>query len=172
MRQRRESRDEYDRDVQGEILLAEKRKIIAHSYPDEYRKWEAAKGSYPINITFSDFIDHWLTSKSLSLDSHFNTVINLCKVCLVKYDYFGNFKTFERDSKLLMDRIGASEEEVRPQYPAPSDKLVNKYYGQLSQNQKIKIVQKLAPDLMLYYMLFPPEKDSHKHMLGIEVDID
>ena len=172
MAQKRKSTDEHNRDIQGEIFLTEKRHIIAHSSPYEYKKWKAAHESYPVNITFSDFIDYWLTSKSLSQEPHFNTVVNICKLCTVKYDYYGNFKTFERDSKLLMDTIGALKEEMRPQYPEPSDKLVSKFYGQLGQNKKIKIVQKLAPDLELYYMLFPPEKDSHKHMLGIDVDID
>ena len=71
-----------------------------------------------------------------------------------------------------MDRIGASEEELHPQYPKPLDELVHNYYGQLSENQKLKILKKLAPELTLYYMLFPSEKGTHKQILGIEADID
>ena len=70
-----------------------------------------------------------------------------------------------------MERIGASEEELRPQYPKPSDKLVNEYYGQLTDDQKLKVLRKLAPELKFYYMLFPPEKDTHKHILGIDANI-
>ena len=104
----------------------------------------------------------------MSRNPHFNPVIRLCRPCLVRYDYYGNFKTFGNDSK---DRIGVSE-ELRPQYPKSSDELVQKYYGQLSENQKLEILKKLAPELSLYYMLFPPEKDSHKQILGIEADIN
>ena len=172
LRNTRKTTDENERDIEGDIFLTEKRHIISRSSPDEYKRWEAARESYPVNITFSDFINYWLTSAKLSENPHFNTVVHLCKPCQVEYDYYGNFKTFEKDSRLLMDKIGASEDEMRPKYPESSDKLVHKYYGQLSESQKLKIVKKLAPDLKLYYMLFPPEKDSHKHMLGIAVDID
>ena len=172
MRNKGEFIDENERNVEGDLLLRDKRAIISHAYPNMYEKWTAANESYPINIKFSDFIDYWVESEGLSHNAHFNTVVRLCRPCVVRYDYYGNFKTFRNDSKLLMDRIGASEEELRPQYPKPSDELVNKYYGQLSENQKLKILKKLTPELRLYYMLFPPEKDTHKQILGIEADID
>ena len=172
MRNKGEFTDENERNVDGDMLLRDKRLLISHAYPNIYKKWTAANESYPVNITFSDFIDYWVKSEGLSQNAHFNTVVRLCRPCVVRYDYYGNFKTFRNDSKLLMDRIGASEEELRPQYPKPSDELVNKYYEQLSENQKLKILKKLTPELRLYYMLFPPEKDTHKQLLGIEADID
>ena len=164
--------DENNRDVEGDIFLFDKELLILHAYPRIYMKWKAAHESYPVNITFSDFINYWVTSERLSLNAHFNSVLRLCMPCTVRYDYYGNFKTFRSDSELLMERIGASEEELRPQYPKPSDELVNKYYGQLSENQKLQILKKLAPELRFYYMLFPPEKDTHKHILGIDAEID
>ena len=163
--------DEDERDVEGEYLLGLKRELVAQVYPAEFKKWEAAHESYPLNITFSDFIDFWLTSKTLWKNVHFNFIANMCNPCLVRYDYYGNFKTFEKDSKLLMDKIGASEQELRPQYPEPSDQLVHQYYGQLSEKQKVHVVEKLAPELRLYYTLFPPERDSHNEMLGIQVEV-
>ena len=171
-RDERKVTDENNRNIEGDLFLYDKEIIISHAYPNVYRKWRAAHESYPINITFSDFIDYWVKSEHLSLNAHFNSVLRLCKPCLVQYDYYGNFKTFSRDSKLLMDRIGATEEELRPRYPKPSDELVSKYYGQLSKKQKLEILKKLAPELRFYYMLFPPEKDTHKRMLDIEADID
>lgn len=164
--------DENNRDVEGDIFLYDKELLILHAYPNIYLKWKAAHESYPVNITFSDFIDYWVMSERLSLNAHFNSVLRQCRPCAVRYNYYGNFKTFRSDSKLLMEKIGASEKELRPQYPKPSDELVNVYYGQLSESQKLKILKKLAPELKFYYMLFPPEKDTHKRMLGIDADID
>ena len=163
--------DEDDRYIEGDKFLWAKREIISYSFPKVYRKWEAAQESYPVNITFSDFIDYWLKSEKLSSNPHFNSIVKLCNPCLVRYDYYGNFKTFVSDAKLLMDKIGASPSELRPQYPQPSDSLVHQFYGQLNKTQKIAVVKKLAAELELYYMLFPPEKDSHKQMLEIKEDI-
>lgn len=162
---------EEERDIETNKFLREKKEIVRKAYPEEYEKWSAQHESYPVNITFGDFIDHWFMSKQLSSNSHFNTLVSCCKPCGVNYNYFGNFKTFKEDAQLLMDKIGASEDELRPQYPEPSDQVFNEFYSQLSEIQKTKVVKKLAPDLRLYYMLFPPETDSHKQMLRINVDI-
>ena len=162
---------EDDRDIETNMLLSAKRDLISHAYPKQYRKWEASHESYPVNISFSDFIDYWLRSKSVSNNPHFNTLINLCKPCSVRYNYYGNFKTFKEDARLLMERIGATETELRPQYPEPSDTLMDEYYSQLNTTQKVMILKKLAPDLELYYMLFPPEANSHKRILGVSEEL-
>lgn len=162
---------EDDRDIETTMLLSAKRDLISHAYPEQYRNWEANHESYPINISFSDFIDYWLRSKSVSNNPHFNMMVNLCKPCSVHYSYYGNFKTFEEDARLLIERIGATESELRPQYPESSDTLMDEYYSQLNINQKVMIVKKLAPDLKLYYMLFPPEANSHKRILGASVEL-
>ena len=162
---------EKGRDIQTGKLLDEKRDLIFHAHPREYGIWEAENESYPLKILFSDFVDYWLKSGNLSNDPHFNTMLRICKPCSVQYDYYGNFKTFEEDTRIVMDRIGASEGELRPQYPDPSGKLISQYYGQLNISQKIGIVKKLAADLELYYKVFPSEEDSHKQMLGIDIDL-
>ena len=162
---------ESERDIRDEFFLEDKRNIISQSSPCDYHKWKAANESYPVNITFSIFIDYWLNSKSLTLHTRFNPVVRLCRPCLVHYDYYGNFKSFEGDAKMLMERIGAVGDHPRMRVPALFDSLAEEYYGELSDNQKIKIVKKLAPELELYYMVFPPEKDSHKEILGLNIDI-
>ena len=160
-----------ERDVETNLFFSEKKEIISKVSPKEYKRWMSMHQSYPLNITFTDFIDYWLKSTTLSNNAHFNTLVKTCKPCSVDYNYFGNFKTFEEDTRILQESISASEDEIRPQYPQSSDKVFDDYYSQLSDNQKIKVVRKLAPDLELYYMLFPPEADSHKPMLRIDYDL-
>ena len=162
---------ESERDIRDEFFIEDKRNIISQSSPHDYHKWKAANESYPVNITFSVFIDYWLNSESLTLHTRFNPVVRLCKPCLVRYDYYGNFKSFKKDAKVLMERIGIVGDHPHVKVPALFDNLAEEYYGTLSDCQKIKIVKKLAPELELYYMLFPPEKDSHKEILGLNIDI-
>lgn len=162
---------ESERDIRDEFFIEDKRNIIFQSSPHDYHKWKAANESYRVNITFSVFIDYWLNSESLTLHTRFNPVIRLCKPCLVRYDYYGNFKSFKEDAKMLMERIGVAGDHPHMKVPALFDSLAEEHYGTLRDDQKIKIVKKLAPELELYYMLFPPEKDSHKEILGLSVDI-
>ena len=160
-----------ERDVRDEFFIEDKRSIISLSSPDEYNRWKVANESYPVKITFSDFIDYWLSSENLTLSARFNPIVRLCKPCLVRYDYYGNFKTFKGDTEMLMERIGVTDDHPRTRIPGSFDSLMDEYYRELNERQKIRIVKKLAPELELYYMLFPPEKDSHKQILGIYVDI-
>ena len=162
---------ENERDIRDEFFIEDKRNIISQSSPHDYHEWKAANESYRINITFSVFIDYWLNSESLTRYTRFNPIIRLCRPCLVHYDYYGNFKSFEGDAKMLMERIGVVGDHPHMRVPALFDNLAEEYYGALSDDQKIRIVKKLAPELELYYMLFPPEKDSHKEILGLNVDI-
>ena len=162
---------ESERDVRDEFFIQDKRNIISESYPYDYHKWKAANESYAINITFSVFIDYWLNSESLILHTRFNPIVWLCRPCLVRYNYYGNFKSFQGDAKMLMERIGVVDGHPHIPIPALFDSLAEEYYGALSDDQKIRIVKKLAPELELYYMLFPPERDSHKEILGLNIDI-
>ena len=58
--------DKNNQDVEGDILVLYKELSISQVYPNIYLKWKAANESYPISITFSDFIDYWVRSESLS----------------------------------------------------------------------------------------------------------
>lgn len=162
---------ESERDIRDEFFIQDKRNIISESYPYDYHKWKAANESYAVNITFSVFIDYWLNSESLTLHTRFNPIVRLCRPCLVRYDYYGNFKSFQGDAKMLMERIGVVDGHPHIPIPALFDSLAEEYYGALSDDQKIRIVKKLAPELELYYMLFPPERDSHKEILGLNINI-
>ena len=164
-------KNETERDIRDDFFIKDKRNIISRTSPREYHKWKSANESYPVNITFSVFIDYWLNSDNLTLQTRFNPVVRLCRPCLVRYDYYGNFKTFAGDAQMLMDRIGAVSDHPHTHTPALFDSLAEKCYSTLNENQKINIVKKLAPELELYYMLFPPEMNSHKQILGIDVDL-
>ena len=43
-----------------------------------------------------------------------------------------------------MERIDATETELRPQYPESSATLMDEYYSQLNITQKVMIMKKLA----------------------------
>ena len=64
---------------------------------EEYVRTEGAKG---VNISFSDFIDFWLTRpESLKIDEHFRSIFSLCQPCRVRFNFYGNFKNFNTDSQ-------------------------------------------------------------------------
>ena len=127
-------------------------------------------------MTFSDFVNFFLTSPhsgSAKGDVHFMPFQNLCNPCVAKYDYYGNFDSFERDSKVLMDHLGVTQEYLRPSYynNTTAAKKEN-YFDQLSDAQKRGVFEYLRNELDLYYRIFPDERGIHKNMLNITDDIN
>ena len=152
-----------------------RKEIYKYKYPLKYRNWLAGEGKEPVNITFPDFVDYRLNYRNrLTHDEHFTTIFALCDPCQVRYDYYGNFNTFEKDAKVLRERIGAGDELLRDGYYSEGEStsdLVPEYYNQLSPEQKRGIVKGLALDLSFYYSVFPFERDSHKRIMNTDANI-
>lgn len=148
--------------------------IYRYKHPQQFRDWHSAKGRKPINISFPDFIDYWLYRGGLKFDEHFQTIYSMCDPCQVRYDYYGNFNSFEKDAEVLMRHIGANSKLLRRGYYSEGRKtseLAPQYYSLLSSQQKALIVNKLALDLSFYYSIFPLERDSHKIVMGIDHEV-
>ena len=152
-----------------------RRHIFAHIHPSQYKDWLLHGGRPEVNISFSDFIDYWLTY-DLSSDEHFRTIFSLCEPCRVQYNYYGNFETFDKDAGVLLNRIGGHDWMLRSGYyeddgSIPTKYLLEQYYGELNLYQKLAVIRKLSLDIDFYYHVFPPEEDIHKRILGIDYDI-
>ena len=152
-----------------------RRRIFARTHPIDYKGWILHGGQFIVNISFTDFIEYWLTY-DLSSDEHFRTIFSLCEPCRIHYHYYGNFKTFDKDARVFLNRIGEEAELLRSGYyedvgNIATSQLLNQYYEQLNLYQKFAVVRKLSMDLDFYYHVFPTEKDSHKHILGIDYNI-
>ena len=75
--------------------------IYENMHPAKYQQYLLRGGAPPVNISFSDFIDYWLTRpESLVNDEHFKTIFSLCQPCRIRYNFYGNFKNFSTDSQV------------------------------------------------------------------------
>lgn len=149
-------------------------RIYAYKHPKLHTQWQNGRGKEPIVINFSDFIDYWLHRGGLKFDEHFQSIYSLCQPCQVRYSYYGNFNTFERDTEVLIEHTGSNNTFLREGYYSEGEKtadLAPEYYKQLSSQQKQLIINKLALDLSFYYSIFPAERDSHKTIMDTEYDV-
>lgn len=153
-----------------------RKEIYHYKHPTEYEVWKKNGGKPPLNISFADFIDTWLSgvSSRMGRDEHFLTITQLCQPCRVRFDFYGNFKNFDEDAKVLMDHIHAKPDFLRRGYyseDTKTDRILSDYFGTLSYSQKKAVLAKLAQELDFYYHLLPEEMDVHKTILGISDDI-
>ena len=146
-----------------------------YKHPEEYNTWKAEGGTRQVNISFSDFIDYWLSGPhELRGDEHFRPITELCHPCRTRFDFYGNFNNFEEDSNVLIQHINAKPDYLRNGYysdTTTTDDLSSSYYDPLSEEQKKGVFNKLAIELDFYYHIFPEEQDVHKQILGIADDI-
>ena len=149
--------------------------IFKRSHPELYMQW-VEDGMKPVKNSFYDFINYWLNpgGSSIAHNDHFSPMIDVCKPCKVRYDFYGNFKHFDRDAQVLVDRIGASSSDLKQGYyseDSSTDQRMNVYYSTLTETQRIAVVKKMSLDLQFYYTLFPEERDSHKQILNVSYEL-
>ena len=154
-----------------------RKEIYRQTHPLKYRDWIRTGGSNPVNITFSDFIDYWLHPRLIDFkyDDHFMSMLHICQLCVTKFDFYGNFRHFDRDAEVLIQMVGASSSDLRQGYyteDTSTEERMRLYYSSLSRSQKRAVLQKMAMELEFHYTIFPEERDSHKQILQIDDDLD
>ena len=154
--------------------------IYSSQHRDKYEVWKADNnGSTPINISFVDFVEYWANNPIVNkidgyLDEHFLMITELCQPCRTRFDFYGNFRHFERDAQVLIDKVGASMSDLRQGYyseDTSTDQMMKLYYSTLSDTQKRAVLRKLALELEFHYSIFPEERHSHKQILGLDEDL-
>ena len=123
-----------------------KKEIYQHTHPQEYKQWYAAGGQKEVAISFFDFVTYWLDTGARE-DKHFLPIFDLCSPCAIRYDYYGNFKSFNRDAKVLLDKIhGNSSLLLRGYYEGKNGTdtatFQKEVYAQLTKKQKVCIYSK------------------------------
>ena len=145
--------------------------IYKYTHPEEFAVWKENGAAEPIHISFVDFVAYWIKNKGLSIDEHFRTSIHLCTPCKVRYSYYGKFEDFAEESVIFSDMIHGNRSHIFKVPKQLKERVVtleSDYYAQISEEQKIAIVDLLSLDLGLYYALFPEERGSHKTIMGLD----
>ena len=146
--------------------------IYLHVHPKEYTDYLKMRGRTEVNITFSDFITYWLLQpEEIKFDEHFRSMFTLCQPCRTRFNFYADFKNFEKDTQVLVKKINARPEFIRTGYyleKESTEMLSSTYYAQLTQVQKLAVLKQVELDLDFYYHLFPDEKGIHNSILGLE----
>ena len=152
-----------------------RKEVYKFKHPVEYKAWSDAGSKTPVQISFPDFIDYWLTNpQSLRFDEHFRPITEICHPCRSRFDFYGNFKNFEEDTGVLRTRIHAKEEYLRHGYynsTTETSYLLSEYYEQLTEEQKKSVFNHFSTELDFIYRVFPEELNTHKQILRIMDDI-
>lgn len=150
--------------------------ILLLTQPDQYREFLHHRGKSAVNISFTDFIEYWLKQPpELKYEEHFRSISSLCQPCRTQYTFYANFKNFDVDSQVLVEKINARPEFLRAGYygggTASTAEMAPLLYATLSEQQKIQVLNLLAQELDFYYHIFPDEINCHKTILNLNVNL-
>ena len=151
---------------------------IKRSRPKELSEWKKAVESpnktrhYNISITFPEFCRYLVETKSSLLNEHFAPSVDMCQPCRIQYDFYGNFRNYSSDSAQLIKKFKANPNFIEDKsVHTRSDAtrlLLPSYYQQLSQQERVQLLNRMHKDLLFYLTLYPSERNLHKKLLGID----
>ena len=147
--------------------------IMKRYRSDDYKKWLTDTTAH-YAVTFSDFIQYVIDTPNKKLNVHFRPMISLCQPCTVKYDFYGAFKYYNEDTKVIIDRLDTNEQyrfNIGDHVAYRTEYFVYYYYDQVSQDLKEQLFRRFYNELEFYYYLYPEERNSHKLVLNVSEDI-
>lgn len=151
--------------------------ILSKYRKAELKYWQLTyeKNPFNISVTFQEFIRFVVESNISEMNEHFEPMLHICHPCLVRYNFYGNFRNISHDVKALITRLNTNPKFYRDKSLHSSQDqtstLVADYYKQLSHRDKVQLLGAWYDEILFYYALYPSERDSHKSLLGIDIPI-
>ena len=146
--------------------------ILQRYRKTEFERWMDSKTKYNLSVTFEEFVLYYVNSDLTKINPHLKPVIHTCHPCRVRYNFYGNFRTYGQDALMAMRRLNIDSRFYRNKSLHSSSQQTSSYlghyYDRLSDALKVRLYSKLCQELEFYYMLYPRERDSHIAILGVE----
>ena len=156
-----------------------KMRILEDYRSTELHQWARAarnnKTALSISVSFAEYVHYYVETASMTLNDHVRPTIDICHPCLIKYNFYGNFRNYSTDVAQLIDKFGTDPRFYRDESLHSSEEQTEKklvgYYSQLSHRDKLRLLGRMYDDLLFYYTLYPADRDSHFRLLGIKLQI-
>lgn len=137
----------------------------------EFEEWVESEAKHNLTVKFEEFVLYFVSADLTKINPHLKPVVYSCHPCRMRYNFYGNFRTYSQDAEIAMKHLRIDPKFYRNKSLHPSSQQTNeylgKYYNQLSDSLKFRLYDKLSDELEFYYTLYPSERNSHKAILGI-----
>lgn len=114
------------------------------------------------DVTFTEFAAYLTAPENTTFNEHWKPVYNLCRPCLIKYDFIGKYETLYSDSDHLLKLAGIFPSTFPKFKPSNTSDQLKKYYTTLSSNTIMQLYN-------LYFMDFKLFNYNLEGFLGYEI---
>lgn len=119
-----------------------------------------------IHPSFGEYI-RWLNEyPDFLYNEHFRPVLELCRPCAIRYDFYANFIALDYDLYALMhylDIPASTYPHVISHWTYSTSDFLDKYYGQLTSTEQEMMHRRLDLEMKFYYALYPEEDKQKEH---------
>ena len=108
--------------------------------------------------TFMEFIDYMVETPYEDMDDHFLQVTEICQPCSIRYDFYANFNLLSYDIGSMFHLLNIPQSYYRysVDHPnQPTEQLMSEYFSQLSDEQVMKLTQRLSFEQKFFQSLYP-----------------
>ena len=149
--------------------------ILRKYRPRDVEKWLDLNMSYPLTVSFMNFVQYLVDEENIHINAHFRPMINICRPCHIKYDFYANFRSLSEDIAYIIHKIHAQPKYYRDQSlhsnSTQTKNLLGHYYAQLPETLRRRLFKDWRTELDFYYHLFPDDRDSHILLLGVDENL-
>ena len=158
--------------AEGEIFFENHKHFIISRYrPLDLLQWRKSRSTMRLHVSFSDFVQWIIDTKEKYLNEHFSWQLTNSQPCMVKYNFYANFKNYSRDVRLLIKHFNTSEDYFTDHdthsATGKTRLILGHYYSQLSPELRHRLLERMYVELDFYYHLYPEEQWSHADILGV-----
>ena len=111
-----------------------------------------------LHPAFTEFIDFMVETPFGNMDDHFLPVTNICQPCSIYYDFFANFQLLSYDIEKIFHLLDIPRSYYRHsvEHPSqPTQQLVSEYFSQLTDEQMMRLTNKMSLEQNFYQSLYP-----------------
>ena len=145
--------------------------IMEIYHPEELRMFKIGLSDKNLTVNFETFLKWIIDTPNYKLNEHFAPTVEIAQPCRIRYNFYGNFRMYSSDMKLITERLGVPHNYFfdRSSHKAGRETkdLMEAFYSQVSVNVKRRLIEDISEDMEFYYTLFPDERGNHLDILGL-----
>lgn len=140
-----------------------KKRILQQYHADEFELWQMSWSFnlFNLSVSFQDFIQYLIDTHWSELNEHFQPQVEVCRPCVVNYDFYGNFRNYSHDSAAIIKKIKANPKYYRDESlhtpMQQTHNYVSQYYSKLEEREKVRLIGSWYDEFAFYCTLYPSD---------------
>lgn len=146
-----------------------KHTILLKYHPNAYQMWKTSDIDQKLYVPFSTFVRWLVDTSESSMNEHFQTQFTITQPCVVRYNFYGDFRKFAKDGLQILNQFTSELSSYRKEGShkyTMTRSLLHLYYTQLDRQLKGALWKRWSMEFEFFHLLYPSERTLTEKLLG------